>query len=185
MLYDEFDVDITPRSVFNYLQRSGWSRKVVKQKAAQRSALLRALWLSKSAYWSVDDLVFVDESAANKKTGWRKRGWSPRGQDCSILQSLKRSERWSVLPALAVTGYLPDPLIVQGSITKELFTWWLLHRVLPQLRPGQIIVMDNASIHHNLGLEEALVAYGVRIEYLPPYSPDFNPIEMTFHTLKL
>ena len=47
-----------------------------------------------------------------------------------------------------------------------------------------IIIIDNASIHHNLGLDDILLARGLSIEYLPPYSPDFNPIEMTFHTLK-
>ena len=132
----------------------------------------------------MNKLVFVDESASNKKTGARKRGWSPKGVECSVLRSLKRSERWSILPALTIDRYLPDPLIIQGAVTKEVFVWWLLNRVLPLLQPGMIIVIDNASIHYNLEIDEALAIAGVAIKYLPPYLPDFNPIECTFYTLK-
>lgn len=88
------------------------------------------------------------------------------------------------MPAVTLNGYLPGTLIIQGTITKDIFVWWLRHRVIPQLRPGMIIVMDNASIHHNLGLEDELREAGLSIEYLPPYSPDFNPIECTFHAIK-
>ena len=126
----------------------------------------------------------MDESGANKRTKDRRRGWSPQGLDCSVLRYVKRSERWSILLAVTVNGYLEGALVIQGSITKEIFVWWLLNRVLPQLVPGTILVMDNASIHHNMGLEDALYRQGVSIEYLPPYSPDFNPIELTFYTLK-
>jgi transposase len=81
-------------------------------------------------------------------------------------------------------GLLLEPLILQGSVTKESFIWWLINKVIPYLPPGFIIIMDNAPIHHNLGLEELLELRGLRIEYLPPYSPDYNPIELVFHTVK-
>ena len=157
---------------------------MVKNRAKQRSAILRAVFQSIQQYWRAEELCFVDESGANERTGYRKRGWSPRSVDCSVLRELKRSERWSILPAVTVNGYLPGTLVIQGSVTKDIFIWWLKHRVLPQLKSGSILVMDNASIHHNMGLEAELLARNVSIEYLPPYSPDFNPIEQTFHTLK-
>ena len=157
---------------------------MVKEKAAQRNKLLRASWIERSRNWPAEKLVFVDESAANERTGSRKRGWSPKGLECSVIKTLKRTERWSILPALTVNGYLPEPLIIQGSIDKNVFKWWLVNRLLPCLEPGSIIVMDNASIHHNLEIDKWLHRHGVVIEYLPPYSPDFNPIELTFHTLK-
>jgi hypothetical protein len=59
----------------------------------------------------MDRLVFLNESAANEHTGYRKRGWSPRGVDCTDLVTTKWFTRWSILPALTINGYLPDPLI--------------------------------------------------------------------------
>jgi transposase len=183
-VYDQFGVDISERAVYDYLARNHWSRKVVKEFAAQQSVALRALWAAKSAYWSMERLCFIDESAACERTGSRKRGWSPVGVSCTVLQTLRRSERYSVLPALTVNGYLPCTLIVKGGVTKSSFTWWVVNCLLPAVPPGTILVMDNASIHHNLGIEELLAVKGIQLEYLPPYSPDYNPIEATFHTLK-
>ena len=184
VLWDEFDVSVCPKTVNNVLRKHGWSRKLAKERAAQRSDKLRAYWRSYQDKWSIDQLCFVDESANNERTGARKRGWSPKGVDCSILRYLKRTERWSVLPALTVDGYLPDPLIIQGGVTKEVFRWWLINCVIPHLAPGSIIVMDNASCHMNLELDELLNRRGLSIVYLPPYSPDLNPIETTFSVLK-
>ena len=152
--------------------------------AAQRNHELRALWKSQAAYWRPEDLCFVDETAAAPKTGERKRGWSPKGLNCEVIKVLSRSERYSVLPALTIGGFLADPLVIQGSITKQIFKWWILYSVLPLLRHGMIIIMDNAAIHHNLEIDEILAERGIQIKYLPPYSPDLNPIENTFHTLK-
>lgn len=92
-VYDEFGVHITLVTVWSVLKRKGWSRKIAKEKAAQRSALLRNLWRTRCVDWPVEKLVFVDESASNERTGYRKRGWSPQGVDCSILRTLRRSER--------------------------------------------------------------------------------------------
>lgn len=148
---------------------------------------MRALWSVKAAAWSLDQLVFIDESGANERTGWRKRGWSPKGIACSALQGTKRSERWSILPALTVDGYLRDStLIYQGSINRELFVQWLEHKVFPKLRAGHhILIMDNCAIHHGAEVMDLCAAYGFEIQYLPPYSPDLNPIELTFNTLKM
>jgi transposase len=93
--------------------------------------------------------------------------------------------RWSVLPAITIDGYLQDPLIIQGSVTQQLFEDWMRDKVLPQLRPGQIVVMDNATIHHSPEISRMLYKAGIELEYLPPYSPDLNPIEQSFNTLKL
>jgi transposase len=81
-------------------------------------------------------------------------------------------------------GYLPGTLIYQGAITAEIFMDWLEYTVLPQLEPGTVLVMDNASIHRVHGIEELMERFNVFLEYLPPYSPDFNPIETSFAALK-
>lgn len=166
------------------MERRRWSYKVAKRVAKERSQPLRSMWCTRASRWPQELLCFVDESAANEKTGYRKRGWSPAGIDCVDLQSTRRSERWSILPALTVNGYLAGTKIVQGAITAEIFNDWLQNTVLPQLVPGMILVMDNASIHRSYEVAAMCAEADITVEYLPPYSPDFNPIEQTFNVLK-
>ena len=101
--------------------------------------------------------------------------------------SAKRSERWSILPALTIEGYISH-IIFQGSITGALFEDFVEHHVLPNCTPypgpRSIIILDNASIHKSTRLWELCERSGVILEFLPPYSPDFNPIEATFKDLK-
>lgn len=183
-VWDELGVDIDAKTVWTYLDRRRWSKMVAKERAAQRSLIARVAFESKRQYWTADQLCFVDESGACERTGFRKRAWAPIAITPTLIRRLGRGERWNILPALTIDGYLPGSLVIQGSINREAFRWWLLERVIPQLTVGMIIIMDNVSFHHGLGLEAVLPARGISIEYLPPYSPDFNPIEPTFHTLK-
>jgi transposase len=129
----------------------------------------------------------LDESAANERTGDRKYGWSPIGVECGQFTSIKRSERWSVLPALDVEGYFAW-LIYQGGITSDIFLMFIRDQVLPHCEPypgkRSVLVLDNASIHHNQALKELCEEHGVRLEFLSPYSPDKNPIDLTFSDLK-
>ena len=105
------------------------------------------------------------------------------------MLELKRSKRWSILPALTVDGYL-DWTIVQGSITTVSYIQFVRERVLPHcntLANGlerSVLVMDNAKIHHSPEMLEMCAAAGVQVEFLPPYSPDLNPIETSFALLK-
>ena len=183
-IWDEFGESLSERSVYNIIVRAGWSRKKCSDRARERSAELREQWIIKQYTMRADQVVFVDESANNERTGWRKYGWSPRGAPCYTDQPVKRSERWSILPCITIDGYLPGTLIFQGAVNAEMFMDWLAEVVLPQLRPGTILVMDNASIHRTEGMVELVHSFGVYLEYLPPYSPDFNPIELSFSTMK-
>ena len=68
-LHDAFDIEVSPRAVWDYLERNQWSRKVTHRRAREASQELRAAWRNKTDYWSMDRLVFCDESALNEKTG--------------------------------------------------------------------------------------------------------------------
>jgi hypothetical protein len=109
--WDQFDVLVDPTTIARVLLRNKWSRKVAKRRALEASGELCAMYRTKVERYSMDRLVFLDESAANERTGYRKRGWSPQGQDCTNLVTTKWFTRWSILPALTINGYLPDPLI--------------------------------------------------------------------------
>jgi hypothetical protein len=183
-LFDRHDVEISIQTLSRVLAELRYSHKVARKIAAQRNSELRAHWRAKSLYWQQSQIVFIDESAAAPRTGDRKRGWSPIGLPILDTQRLRRDKRWSVLPALTLEGYLEDPLIVEGAVTMDLFEEWFEGKVLPQLQPGHIIVMDNASIHRSDLVKELCDNAGIQLEVLPPYSPDFNPIEESFNTLK-
>jgi len=186
-LYDEFDVQVSITTVHSTLERARWSRKAVKARAAERSAPLRNAWIGIQKSWTADQLIFLDESAANERTGDRKYGWSPIGADCGVARSYKRLERWSVLLALTVDGYL-SYLITQGSITAKAFETFVEEQVLPHSSPypgpRSVLILDNASIHKSERLRELCEQYSVELRFLPPYSPDFNPIEATFKDIK-
>lgn len=79
---------------------------------------------------------------------------------------------------------MPDPLIIQAGINQATFNWFVANRVLPYLDPGMVIVLDNASIHHDPMLRAMIEGAGHQLLYLPPYPPDLNPIEQTFNVLK-
>jgi transposase len=188
VVFDEFEVEASEWTIYRILERNQWSRKITQQRAAQQSALLRATWRGRQLEWAIEDLCFVDESASNERTGDRKWGWAPLNLSPVNFVPLQRSKRWSILPALMHKGYLDAPLIYQGGVNSDLFTTWLEFSVIPQLDfgPGRQprIILDNASIHRSKEVKDLCELHSVELSYLPPYSPDMNPIEKTFSMLK-
>jgi len=187
-IYDEYDeLEVSIAVIRGVLDREKWTRKATQDRALERSAPLREAWQGIQKTWDDDQLVFLDESGANERTGDRKYGWSPIGVICAQSKPIKRSERWSVLPALSINGYL-DYIVFQGSITADLFVEFVEERVLPHcsLYPGpwSVLILDNASIHKDARLQQLCNDAGVILKFLPPYSPDYNPIEATFKDLK-
>ena len=186
-LYDEYELETSIATISRTLKRAKWSRKAVQARAAERSEPLRRAWQGIQKQYDSDQLIFLDESASNECTGDRKYGWSPLGLVCEHSRPFKRSERWSILPALTHEGYL-DWIIFQGSITSELFLKFVRERVLPHCSaypgPRSVLILDNASIHKSVELRHMCEERGVLLKFLPPYSLDFNPIEATFKDLK-
>ena len=151
-LWDRFDVWVDRSTISRSLKRLDSTRKQMQTVAAQRDPELRDDWLRRLCGWRADQLIFVDESAAMERTALRKWGWAPRGQLARQSVPLKRSERWSILPAYGLDGYL-GWLIRQGSITAESFNEFIRETVLPRCNPWpgpqSVIVLDNASIHRS------------------------------------
>ena len=156
-------------------------------KAAEHSLPLRSAWQAQAATWRADQVICLDESASNERTGDRKFGWSPIGVACQTSRPVRCLGWWSISPALTGDGYL-DWVIFQGGINKEIFLTFVCEKVLPYCNPWpgpcSIIILDNASIHRDQELQDMCNAAGVKLHFLLPYSPDFNPIELTFKDLK-
>jgi transposase len=184
-LLEELGVEVSISLVWRELKRMNWSRKIASKKAAEQSDALRRVFQARCQQnYTAEQIVAVDESACNERTGDRKYGWGPVGQSVTLSYSMKRSERWSLLPAMTVNGYLAHR-IFQGAITAELMEDFLREDVLPHLDAGyHVLLMDNASIHRSPAIAQLCLESGIQLEYLPPYSPDYNPIEKTFKVLK-
>lgn len=130
----------------------------------------------------LERLVFLDETWT-KTNMIRPRGRAPRGDRLVDHAPHGHWQTTTFLAALRADG-LTAPLVVDGAINGELFLAYVEQQLAPTLQPGHIVVMDNLSSHKVKGVREAIAAAGARVIYLPPYSPDFNPIEQVFAKLK-
>lgn len=127
-------------------------------------------------------IAYVDEAGIDNRADY-PYGYCEVGQRFYALKSGKRSERVSWIAALKEGG-LFAPMTFAGCCNRDLFELWLEECLLPQLKPGDVIVIDNASFHHGQAIEEIVAQAGCEIWYLPPYSPDLNEIEHWWFALK-
>jgi transposase len=126
--------------------------------------------------------VFLDETAAATNMA-RRYGWAPRGERCRLAAPSGHYKTTTVTAALRTTGLCATALF-DGPTNGTRFRSYITEILVPALRPGDSVVMDNLQAHKVAGVREAIEAAGARLLYLPPYSPDLNPIEQAFAKLK-
>ena len=129
-----------------------------------------------------DRLVFVDETWAATNLA-RTHGRAPRGERLRAAVPHGHWKATTLVAGLRNTGMVA-PMVLDGPINGETFRAYVDQVLVPELRPGDIVVMDNLGSHKGLGVRRAIEAAGASLLYLPPYSPDFNPIENAFAKLK-
>jgi transposase len=127
-------------------------------------------------------LVFIDETWATTNMA-RRYGRSLRGQRLIAKVPHGHWKTTTFVAALRVDG-LTAPVVVDGAIDGPLFLAYVRQQLVPTLRPGDVVIMDNLASHKVAGVRAAIEAAGATVVYLPPYSPDFNPIEQVFSKLK-
>ena len=125
---------------------------------------------------------FVDEMGTN--TGLSPLyAWAPRGHRARCSVPRNRGRNTTLLASLSVEGMGPT-LAVEGATNGEVFEAYVERVLARTLRPGQVVVMDNLSAHKGRKVREFIERRGCKLLYLPPYSPDFNPIEEAFSKIK-
>ena len=127
-------------------------------------------------------LVFLDESGAQTSMT-RTRGRAPRGQRVVAKVPGGHWKIVTIIGAVRVSGPFAAASIV-GATDSDVFRTYVREILAPRLRPGDVVVMDNLSPHKASGVREAIEAAGAELRYLPPYSPDFNPIENLWSKVK-
>ena len=127
-------------------------------------------------------VVFIDETSV-KTNLTRQRGWSQRGERL-VMDAPFGS--WGTQTFIAGLGAnaLIAPWVIKGSMDGEAFAAYVTQVLLPELEPGTVVILDNLATHKNAAAAKAMREAGCWFLFLPPYSPDLNPIEMAFSKLK-
>ena len=152
------------------------------ERDAERNQKRRAEYLREIAAVAPERLVFLDESGVTTSLT-RLYGRIPGGQR---IQEATPGGRWSVLTmlgALSLRG-VHAMMTIEAPADGEIFCAFLAKVLCPKLTPGDVVVLDNLSVHKVAGVRPLIEACGARLLYLPPYSPDLNPIEKAWSKLK-
>ncbi|MDS1134897.1 IS630 family transposase [Nitratireductor indicus] len=184
-LHAERGLIVDYRSVWEFVHAEGLTHKktlIASEQGRPDVAHRRAQWAKYRGRIDPSRLVFIDET-------WTKtnmaalRGWAPRGQR---LKAKVPHGHWKTSTFIAALRHdrVEAPWLIDGPINGERFLIYVEKVLVPTLRPGDIVIMDNLGSHKGKAVRHAIRAAGAKLIFLPKYSPDLNPIEQLFAKLK-
>jgi transposase len=150
--------------------------------ASERDEAERAAWRAEAATLDPADFVCIDETGAHCDLT-RSYAWAPHDERAYGVVPRNRGGATSVIASLTLAGIGPS-LSLRGGTTGAVFMRYVRELLVPTLRPGQIVIVDNVGAHRPAMVRELIEATGARLWYLPAYSPDFAPIEHAFSKCK-
>jgi len=145
-------------------------------------AVRRQDWFDGQPDFDPGKLVFIDETGASTKMA-RLRGRAKKGERYRAAVPHGHWKTTTFTAGLRLSG-LAAPMLLDGPMNGDTFLAYVEQVLVPELEPDDIVIMDNLPAHKVKGVRQAIEAVGAKLLYLPPYSPDFNPIEMAFSKLK-
>ena len=157
------------------------TKKKVLQ-ASERKEEERSQWREHTQELDASKFVFLDESGSNSALT-RLYARAPKGKRAPGCIPRNRGKNMTLISSLSLQG-LGASLILDGSANTELFEIYIEQILAPSLEPGQIVIMDNLSIHKGKKVREIIEARGCQVLFLPAYSPDLSPIEEAFSKIK-
>ncbi len=178
-------ITISRESINDTLHALGYRYKKTAHAAEQERADVaakRRRWRNWQHWLKPERLVFIDETGARTNMA-RLRGRSLKGQRLHAAIPWGHWKTTTFVAGLRTTG-LTAPMVLDGAMNGDAFKAYVEQVLAPSLAPGDIVVMDNLASHKVAGVREAIKAVGAFVLYLPPYSPDLNPIELAFSKLK-
>ena len=150
--------------------------------AGERDEEARTAWRAAAAQLDPEQLVLVDESGTTSSlTRWS--GWAPHERRATGSVPRTHGKNTTLVAALAPDG-LHEPWLIEGAMDTDSFAWYIAEQLAPTLRPGQVVVVDNLSAHTADRSRQAIEDCHCQLLFLPPYSPDFTPIEQAFSKIK-
>lgn len=188
-LFSVLEVDVNESAICKFLHNSGFTYQRLKVTALQQDCSLRQQFISDVTVYSPEMLVFIDETGTDRRNLIRKYGYSMRGCPLRSHSFFVRGERVSAIACISMAGLL-DVKTLTGTSDGDTFYDFVQTYLLPQLmpyngiNPHSVVIMDNCSIHHVPEVVKSIQDVGALVHFLPPYSPDFAPIEETFSKVK-
>ena len=184
-LDERFHGRVSEATLWRAMQQLNFTRKKKalhpSHKETPRVQTLRVEYWDKIRDVPLQDLVFIDESGVNlgltRVFGWALQGARAHGEQP------KRGQNVSIVAGLSLKGVVASTCLL-GSCDGMIFEAFVANRLVPNLWPGACVVMDNCSVHQESIIRPLIEAAGARLIYLPPYSPDFSPIENFWSKVK-
>jgi len=168
------------------LRRLGITKKQKTIEASERQKpevkAKREAFLLKRSTWSVSRLIFIDETGITL-TMTSRDAWSPAGQRAVDSAPFRKGESATLVAALTAEG-IQAPFLFRGAMDGSALRAYVAEVLIPELRPGDIIIWDNLAVHDDALVRDLIAAHGMSLEFLPPYSPDLNPIELAWSFMK-
>ena len=148
----------------------------------ERNEEKRQEFIAKIKFENLSKIVYIDESGL-KNSMTDEYGWSLRGTPVCGEKKGRATEKLNIIAGLS-NGKIIAPLIYNYNIDSLFFNTWLEHHLIPELQEKSVIIIDNASFHKTKKTKEIVEKYSHKLIFLPPYSPDLNPIEKFWAALK-
>ena len=180
---------VTPSTVCRIIKRHGFTRKKIQQVALQRCSQYRGDFMAEMQFFNVDQIVWLDETGCDKRNIIRKFGYGMRGERPVYHRFLQRGQRISAVVAMCTDGVIALELR-EDTFNGDKFLEFITGTLIPEMlqfdgsSARSVLVMDNCSIHHTASALQLLDAAGILTMFLPPYSPDYNPVEELFSYIK-
>jgi transposase len=185
-LRERHDLAVGYGTMWRFLARHAITRKKKTGHAAEQErddvSAAREEWFEGELDLDPEKLVFIDETSVSTNMA-RRFGRALRGERCRASVPFGHWKTTTLIAALRVDR-IDAPMTIDGALDGRSFLAYVEQVLAPTLRAGEIVVLDNVSTHKVGGVREAIEAKGAKVLYLPPYSPDFNPIEKSFSKIK-
>lgn len=184
-----FQLELTESALCKFIKRMKFTRQRLTTYAMQRDDHLRQQFSEDVSLYRVHNLIFIDETGTDKTDAVRRVGYSLRGNPVKAQKLLVRGKHISVITAISIRG-VEAIKINRGSVDGDVFYDFVCEELIPKVMPfdgvtdNSVLILDNCSIHHTPEVADALSDTGAITHFLPPYSPDYNPIELAFSKVK-
>ena len=176
-------------TILRTIRRLGFTRKMLRHVVMQQDAIRRQEFMAEMMYISAEMIVWLDETGSDRRSASRKFGYHLRGMTPVDYMFKLRGKRYSTIAIMSQRG-MEDFDIYEGTINGETFHDFVERCLVPILQPfngtntRSVVVLDNASIHHVDDVVTSIQQTGALLRFLPPYSPDLNPLEESFSKVK-
>ena len=188
-IQDIIGITVSASTICRLLRQYGFTRKKIRQVALKRCEQLRGAFMAQAFLLKRDMFVFVDESGSDARDQIRKYGYALRGVTPTYHRLLSRGRRVNAIAAMASSGVLALELTT-STVNGQIFFDFVRGSLIPNMMPydginlRSVAVLDNCSIHHVNEIKQTFSDASIVVLFLPPYSPDKNPLEELFSYVK-